>query len=123
MTSTAVSVQGSFAASSLSAADDVFTSAGFATLPACDGGGRWATGLWPSLFSLVAGGQTLFQGLHDIAHGSPRRFRRCGYRSSFQFGLHQGLEPRVTFIVKLMERIRRGRAVAYRRMGIETKPK
>jgi len=66
MISTAVWVQGSFAASSSSAADDVFTSAGFATLPACDGGGRWATHLWPSFFFLVAGGQTLFRGLHDI---------------------------------------------------------
>jgi hypothetical protein len=121
MIPTAVWVQGSFAASSSSAADDVLTSTGFATLPACHGGGRWATHLWPSLFFLVAGGQTLFQGLHDIDHGSTRRFRRCGNRLSFlvfeafyDFGAlnetitgrtkERLLKSRMTFVVKLMER-------------------
>jgi hypothetical protein len=45
MISRAVWVQGSFAASNSSAAGDVLTLAGFATLPACHGGGRWANSI------------------------------------------------------------------------------
>ena len=80
------------AASSPSAADYVLSSAGFATLPACDRCRGWATNVWPSLFFFGASRQALFQCLHNIDYGSLRPFRRCGSRLSFQFGLDQGIK-------------------------------